>query len=210
MLIDPDGPPTMERMSLYHTALAHGSAQGLTRSQAAKQAYERARPGSNIIANLNLNEAYRRHYHIAHGTTLTSPHIGSLFTALNKENYQILLLLVGASRETRLAAADHRVHAEGRVQVIPQDLEEKAKAFPRRHPMYFKHADGIVLYWKRSLREDAVPVRKYHDGKAWTLDPLGFIAYKLHYASYRNDGDNALPQWESLEDLYLSRYAAKT
>ena len=87
VIVDPDR-YTMDLMNhTYRPLLTAGKKAELGAEEAARQAYNTARPGSNIIANLNFNKAFNDGHHIAHGTTMTSPFIGGMLKTLGQEGY---------------------------------------------------------------------------------------------------------------------------
>jgi hypothetical protein len=56
-----------------------------------------------------FNQAFDDGYHIAHGTTMTSPFIGGMLDNLGKEGYYRRLLLCSSPLETREAAGTKRI-----------------------------------------------------------------------------------------------------
>jgi hypothetical protein len=210
VLADPDR-YTMEYMNhSYRPLLSAGEKARLGVEEASKIAYDRARPGSNVIANLLLNEAFDNRFSIAHGTTLTSPFIGGLLHKLGEAGYERKLLLCWGPDQMRLDAARHRIEKEAHYQVTPDDFVEKGKLFPQRMEDYFTHGDHLVLYWKADLETPSAAVAEYHNGSLKVHDPKGYghyvSAYEQAIEALAKDGV-ALKDWSDLEDIYTSRHA---
>ena len=209
VLIDPDR-YTMPYMFVYQDLLSAGTKANLGAAEAAKVAYDRARPGSNIIASLNLNEATSKMYSVAHGTTGTAPTFGPVtLKKLGDMGYERKLLLVAAPDDVRTQAGQKRIEKEAHYQVDPTDFVEKGKAFPQRHADYFTHGDHVVLLWKPELEKPAVRAAEYKDGQRHTLDQAAFDSY---VAKYSNDSAALLdkgiilPAWAQLEQTYCDRF----
>jgi len=211
VIIDPDR-YTMSYMFTYHNLLSAGAKAVLGAEQAAKTAYDRARPGSNIISNTNQNEAFNGGYHVAHGTTLTAPEpvIRSVFRQLGEAGYERRLLLCYASDKVRIAAGGKRVSAEAHYQVDPSDFAVKGENFPQRHPVYFEQGDDIRLIWKHSVEERGVFAAQYVNGARIIKNQQAYDAYISQYNQAKlslAERSITIPQWDAVESKYTSRFA---
>ena len=112
-----------------------------------KAAYDKWRAGSTCIANAILEKALRGHYDIAHGTTMTGPFIWRLMTLVKEEGYHIALALCYCEDSVRLDAIKYRNEVQGFHQSSPEDAISKGRLFPKRMPLYFKHANELILFW---------------------------------------------------------------
>lgn len=142
--VDPDR-WVMLQMEMYQTLLARGATP--------EEAYTIARPASNIIANMLLNEGVAHGFHIAHGTTMTGPHAGGLLRTLGRNGYERRIIAVHAPLEARLAMRDHRIETEGFYQVTAEDFTNKSGAFFERLPVYFDRecVDHLIVKWKNDI-----------------------------------------------------------
>lgn len=212
IVIDPDR-YTMDYMFTYRNLLTAGKKAELGPEEAAKQAYDRARPGSNLISNTNLNEAFSRGYNIVHGTTSTTPFVGKFLQSLADEGYERRLLLCYAPDNMRVAAGEKRKGKEAHYQVDPSDFVEKGKAFPQRHEAYFANADHLVLFWKPQLEQNAIRAAEYRDGQKTILNQDAYDGYTQKYAADRQAlaAENiVIPAWGQIEQTYFSRYAGSS
>lgn len=211
VIIDPDR-YTMDYMNhTYRPMLSAGKKAELGAEEAARQAYERARPGSNIIANVMFNQAFDGGYHIAHGTTMTSPFIGGMLDNLGKEGYYRRLLLCSSPLETREAAGTKRIEKESHYQVNPDDFKDKRWLYPQRMADYFTHGDHLKLLWKPDVEQTATLAAEFKDGKKIIHNPDAFIAFVAHYEADRHvlevmEKPVNLPAWDKIESLYLNRH----
>lgn len=104
--VDPDRWGMLFMVNTYHGHLMAAStvADAPDFQTAQGRAYDIARPGSNFLTLEVLNEAVDGNYDIAHGTTMTGPHIKSLLSGLKQQGYEIDLLLCGAEDDMRAEA----------------------------------------------------------------------------------------------------------
>lgn len=209
VMVDPDR-YAMDYMNYtYRPLLSAGSKARLGFAQAAKQAYDRARPGSNIIANLILNEAVDRGYHVAHGSTLTSPFSGNLLQSIADAGYERHLMVVYADTATRVEAGKKRADAEAHYQVDTSDFEEKAGLFPQRMADYFRHGDLVTLFFKADVNDRAVPAARFKKGKRVVLNKQAFAAFTTQYeidrAKLMQKGTE-LPGFGDVQGIYEKRF----
>jgi hypothetical protein len=209
---DPDR-GALVRMYTYINMLDATHKAELGMEQAAVRAYDVNRPGSNIIANLEINEAVSGLYHLAHGTTLTGAVVPGLLGELGAEGYERRLLLTAAEEHVRWEALDKRNKVEGFYQVTPSDFAEKALLFPQRTPDYFRHGDHLILLWKHDLERRADRAAEFRDGKLDIIDRKAYGAYVDHYQQQRGALANlgkpvAIPEWAVVEGLYLGRLSS--
>ncbi len=143
--------------SMIHTYIPSLSAYNVTQTNNYKEllatAYEKWRSGSNYIANMIFNEAVSKRMNIAHGTTSTSPVMDRIYTRLKAHDYEIVLLLCGASDDARLRMINHRETSQAFAQSNHEDMLNKGKLFPQRFDTYFKHADRLYIYWTEDYRD---------------------------------------------------------
>ncbi len=208
VLIDPDR-WVMEYMThTYRPLLSAGAIAEYGVADAMMRAYTLARPGSNIIANLLLNEAFEEGRHIVHGTTLTTPHTADLLKKLGSEGYERRLMLCYSEEATRKDAAHHRMHVQGQYQVEASDLALKTRLFPQRMKDYFAHGDNLLLMWKDHATTEAVLAAEYTEGTMYVHDESAFDAFKNKYAADRaglkKDGIFLL-DWNDIETAYMNR-----
>ena len=210
---DPDR-GVMNYMGTYQDMLSAGTKAILTPQVAARVAYDRARPGSNIICNLMVNKAYDGGYHIAHGTTGTAPTFGKITLAnLGKRGYKRRLLLVAADDDLRIAAGHKRITTEAHYQVDPSDFVSKGRAFIERHGDYFAYGDHAILLHKSELETPATRAAEYKDGQRIILDQRAFNDYVDFYEAGRAKAAKknvTLPDWSALEATYTRRFAGPT
>lgn len=207
VIVDPDR-YVMEYMNFtYRPLLSAGEKARLGAEEAAKVAYDRARPGSNIIANLMLNEAFASRHHIAHGTTMTGPFIGGLLSKLGAAGYERRLILCGMDDQNRIEAGRRRIMLEAHYQVDPSDFVEKGKLFPQRMADYFTHGDHVVLMWKETVDAPAVKAAEYKNGMRVIHDEAAFDAFTADYERRRVSLGATLQTWNALESIYGARFA---
>ena len=96
-------------------------------------------------------------YSIAHGSTSTSPHMGSLYQRIKARGYRITLLLCYSNDETRRQCIANREKEQGFVQCDPNDVVEKGKMFPERFDVYFQYADELFFFWNDELTHGQLP-----------------------------------------------------
>lgn len=206
--VDPDR-YTMEYMNhTYRPLLSAGEKAKYGAEDAARRAYDLARPGSNIISNLLLNEGFQRRLHIAHGTTMTSPFVGGLLEKLGKAGYERRLLLCYGEDDMRVDAGQKRIEKEAHYQVDPSDFVEKGKLFPQRMTDYFVHADHLILMWKGDVEQRATRAAEYRDGQCIVKDQDAFDAFVNRYEAQRFELSHegiTIPSWSDVEDIYYSR-----
>ncbi len=156
--VDPD---RWGMLFMLYTYIAHMMGAAMTANAvdfkaAQVRAYNVCRPASNILTLEVMNEAVERGFSIAHGTTLTGPHVGSLMANLSQQGYEIDLLVCMASDETRAASAAHRCAAQGYYQSTPDDVLNKGILLTQRMETFFTHADRLSFYWRESATSNAV------------------------------------------------------
>lgn len=221
VMVDPDR-YAMEYMNYtYRPMLSAGEKARLGAEEAGKVAYNRSRPGSNIVSNLVYNQAFDGGYHIAHGTTMTSPFIGGMLQKLGEEGYYRRLLLCYAPDDVRVEAGNKRINKEAHYQVDPSDFINKGLMFPQRMGDYFTHGDHLKLLWKPELEKNAVLAAEYIDGKKIIRNQAAYDAFTVQYqkAATTNPDPNSvsiacdwqapetqyLPRWEEIEQKYFNR-----
>lgn len=213
VLVDPDR-FVMEFMNYtYRPLMGAGEIAKRGFVEAAKNGYETARPGSNIISNLLFNEAFDAGYHIVHGTTMTSPFVGGMLDTLAANGYQRRLYLCYSEEEVRADAGCKRLEQEGLAHGHPdhEDFAAKGKLFPQRMAEYFKHGDELVLMWKDDVAQRAVRAAEYTDGRLHIVDERAFTAFKDRYDAQRAtlaaEDQITLPAWDEMEATYAARFA---
>ena len=156
--VDPDrwGMAYMVNMYTAYMMAAGMTANATDFVSAQVRSYNVCRPASNILTLEVMNEAVERGFSIAHGTTLTGPHVGSLMANLSQQGYAIDLLVCMASDETRAASAAHRCAAQGYYQSTPDDVFNKGILLTQRMETFFTHADNLSFFWRESAASNAV------------------------------------------------------
>lgn len=214
--VDPDrwGISLMANMYHGHLMAAGMLANAPDFETAQRRAYDIARPASNIFSHENLNEAAAQGYDIAHGTTMTGPHIRSLLCALKGKGYEIDLLLCSAEDDMRADAQDYRSKVQGYYQSTPEDVRSKGQAFPKKVQDYFELADNLALFWRSDVTGNAVKAAVYTEGQKIILDQAAYDSFVNKYEADRyalaNPEGEAepvfLPSFVEVEQLYLSRF----
>ena len=201
VFVDPDR-GALEHMRTYRGLLTAGDKAGMGIKEAGIQAYDRARPASNVISNLIYNEAVEGGHNVIHGTTNTAPVVGKSLEKLKAAGYETKLLLVSASDDTRLASVQRRNDQEAFYQSTPEDFKQKSVMFAQRHMDYFKGADEVSLYWHDAPGKNAVKAAEYKEGALTVVNPEAFKAYTDKYETDRQKlaKDNiVVPSWAELE-----------
>lgn len=175
--------------------------RGTTGKDITKEEYEQWRGASNYIANNLLNEAFAQKLSMAHGTTATSPHMGSFYEKLKKQGYRISLMLVFSPDDTRQKAVKIR-EEKGANQVTPEDVVNKGKMFYDNMPIYFKWADDIQICYFDSFEKGIRKVASYSkDQGLKIIEDTEFKDAKKLYEAYRTSADGSkkkLPEFDSL------------
>lgn len=204
---DPDR-YVMEYMNYtYRPLMSAGMKAEYGHEAAAKRAYELARPGSNIIANLTINRALRERYNLAHGTTMTGPASEGLLRAIGERGYKRILMLCWAEEATREDMRRCRIDREAHYQVTDEDFVQKGLAFPQRMAAYFKQGDVIGIKWKDSVEGFAHLAAVYDAGKIKVFDSGAFEAFKNKYNADRFalvQQGKELPSWQDMEQSYFN------
>jgi len=149
--------------------------------EAQVKAYDICRPASNIISLEIMNDAVENGLSVAHGTTLTSPHVAGLLKNLKEKGYQIHLLICMASDETRSSAANHRCTAQGYYQSTPEDVREKGILLPQRMQTYFEYADELAFFWRKGANENAILAAQIKEQKFAIIDQEAYQAIVNHH-----------------------------
>lgn len=166
--------------------------------QTQRKAYNYWRGGSNFISTTLLNKAFERRYHIAHGTTATSPAVEKLYGALKKGGYKIQLFLCYARPETRKELIAHRVKVQANCQSSPKDAILQGKMFVERFSVYFKFADYLRLYWTYGVEKGSKEVAKIEQRKLFIKDSEGYRSFVEQYERDRKASLHVLPSWGDL------------
>lgn len=181
---------------------------------AQQRAYDVARPASNYITNDNINYFVENRLSFAHGTTMTSPHVGKLLKSLKDAGYEIDLLVCGAEDEMRAEAAKYRSTEQGLYQATPEDVINKGLAFPQRMHDYFEFADNLKIFWRDDVTADAVHAATFSDGKIEVHSTDAYVRFTNKYdedcVKLANPKDGSepirLPEFEVHEATYVSRF----
>ena len=212
LIADPDR-YVMEYMFTYRNLLRAYDKARLGVADASKQAYDRTRPGSNIISNLLLNKAFNGGYNIIHGTTMTGGAVDSMLEKLGNKGYERRLLLCYADDETRVQAGEKRITSECHYQVDPSDFVTKGGAYPQKHGVYFNRGDDIRLMWKNAVNERAVKAAQYIGGLIIVHDEEAYAAYIRKYEADRKKLGSAgttIPSFSDVEQVYVNRFKPST
>ena len=180
--------------------------------KALANAYDVARPGSNIIAGVILNQAFDSLMHIAHGVTLTHPASEGSLRKLGEAGYERRLLVVDSPKQTRKAAQQKRLD-EGTYHVLPRDFEDKAVQATQRQEVYFRQADHLILLWKPEVNRRAIRAAEYQDGKITIVNDSAYDAYASKYENDRRSlearGLPSLKSWSQVERGFFDRFSGK-
>ena len=123
-------------------------------------AYNKWRPGSNAAAQLILANLIRENYAFYFGSTSSHPATGLLFDFLKKRGYQIRLIHVTASDETRWKSIQERNNTF--FKTTEEDIKAKGLAVSERiNDTYLKYADQIDFYYRGGPRENTVLAAKW-------------------------------------------------
>lgn len=132
----------------------------LESSSNALEAYNKWRPGSNAAAHLILANLIRESYAFYFGSTSSHPSTGLFFDFLKKRGYQIRLVHVTASDETRLKSIQERDKTF--VKTTQEDIKTKGLAVSERiYDTYLKYADQIDFYYRGGPKEEALLAAKW-------------------------------------------------
>lgn len=182
---------------------------------AQRRFYDVGRPASNYSTLRVLNDAVHRGYDVAHGTTMTSPHVGGLLQSIKGAGHDIHLLVCSASDELRMELVQHRIGKQGNYQSTPEDVRNKGILLPQRMPIYFEAADTLLLFRKDKPFESANCIAQYADGQKGILDQTGYNAFIQQYhqayqtlCEMQKAGEEvSLPpqNFAALEALYTAR-----
>lgn len=166
---DPDAVSLKNMIYTYRQSLSYADfATAQSNHFALKAAYDKWRGASNYINHEIMQVAFGGEhgsdakYSIAHGSTSTSPHMGSLYQKIKARGYQISLLLCYSSDKTKRQAIERREKEQGFVQCDPRDVVEKGKMFPERFDTYFQYADELRFYWNNELTHGQLPAPCAH------------------------------------------------
>lgn len=141
--IDPDRATLLHMSNTYKKDIE-------TKTRTIEEAYTHWRDASNFIANLFLAKALKEGYAIAHGTTMTSPAITKLFTALKQDFKRSTTLLHISCNESVRKASEEQRRARGVVQCTWEDFATKMTMFCDRLPDY-RLADKIDFYFRSDM-----------------------------------------------------------
>lgn len=215
--VDPDRWGMLFMAHTYHAYLMSAGmiAHAADFETAQRRAYDIARPASNYLTLEILNAAVEGRFDIAHGTTMTSPHIGGLLNGLKANGYEIDLLLCGAEDDMRADAQIYRANVQGYYQSTPDDVRTKGMGFAERMADYFTLSDNLTLFWRNGVTENAIKAASYTQGVKTVLDETAFDRFVQKYESDRYtlahpaQGPSViLPAFAAGEQAYLSRPAA--
>lgn len=161
---DPDAVSLRHMNYTYRESLTYFDfATASSNHIALKNAYDKWRGASNYINHEIMQLAFGGEYgtdakySIAHGSTSTSPHIGSLYQRIKARGYRITLLLCYSNDETKIQSIANREREQGFVQCDPNDVVEKGKMFPERFDVYFQYANELFFYWNDDLSHKKLP-----------------------------------------------------
>ena len=203
--VDPDRYVMLE-MKTYADALKNAQEPGRTPPEGAIKAYDAARPGSNSIANRLLNEAVATGRHVAHGTTLTTPHAAKLLDSLCERGYERHLLLVSAPDDFRQAAVEHRNTVEGFDQVTPADFRAKGKDATLRTADWLGHTDRASVFLNNDLgQEPALAATFTPEAGLRVQDASAYNAYVQDYHDQRDrlqTEGKVIPTWDACTDRF--------
>lgn len=216
--VDPDrwGMSFMTNAYHGHLMAAGTIANAPDFETAQSRAYDVARPASNYLTLEILNQAADANYDIAHGTTMTGPHIRSLINGLKDEGYEIDLMLCSAEDDMRADAQQYRANVQGYYQSTPEDVRSKGIAFPQKMADYFELADNLSLFWRDGVTENGIKAATYENGQKTILDQDAYDSFVNKYEADRHalatgqHGDIVkLPAFEDVEKLYTARFSSK-
>lgn len=199
--IDPDM-WTMKMM--IHSYQGYLMSQGMiaeakTFKAAQIKAYDLCRPASNYYSLKWMNEAAENGYDIAHGTTMTSPHVGGLMDSIKNKGYDVHLIVLAAPDDIRGQASSYRQETQANYQSTPEDVISKGAAFHERMPTYFDKADKLSLRWRNAVQGDAVVAAIYDKGQKTIVDEQAYNDFVSFY-----QGDMAV-----CEQTYAQKFVIK-
>lgn len=161
----------LESVNLYEVS------QRKTFQEVLESAYHKWRGGSNYIWNTLTNEAFAGKYHIALGSTSSSPFIEQHYKILKSQGYQIELVLCGSKDQNRVASLDHRAKEQGFIQIAEKDIMDKGRMFYERMPIYFQYADVLHIYWTEDFKKGSIKVATFDHGKKTVFDQKGLDSF---------------------------------
>jgi len=126
-------------------------------------AYDHWREASNLLANVFLAYAIDQGYAIAHGTTMTSPHIATMLSFLKNHDYTRVLQHVNCPDDVRLSTEEIRRQG-GIFQCTDEDLINKGVDFHKRLGDYLANSDKVIFYYRPSIETTIVAATKDSDG----------------------------------------------
>jgi hypothetical protein len=170
-----------------------------------EDAYHFLRAGSNIIANNVLNSAVGHNYHIAHGSTLSSPQSENLLANIGNAGYTRRLLLCDAPDATRADLEANR-QQQGDFHVTAEDFKSKSYGFCKNMSMYFKQGDELKIYWTPNKQTGAILAATYEKGQRTVLNPEALAAFVKNYEQKRSELNQNLPAWQEIEANYAQRF----
>lgn len=128
------------------------------------QAYTHWRDASNFMANFLLALALKEGFAIAHGTTMTSPHIKKMLQSIQSTyDYQIELLHLTVEEPIRVASKLKR-ESSGDFRCTQVDFENKLAMFHHRLPDYLLTAQKIDFYFRSEMDKNRL-VATFRDGE---------------------------------------------
>ncbi|MEM8833011.1 MAG: zeta toxin family protein [Pseudomonadota bacterium] len=175
---------------------------------AQRRAYDVARPASNFITLEVLNAAAKKKANIAHGTTMTSPHISSLLNSIKGEGYDITLLLCDAPDDVRAAGQEFRSSVQGYYQATPEDIRNKGWDFPQRMEDYFKYGDILEVFWTDSFDSETEHAATFDKGELTVHSNGAFSRFINNYIEKSRtlaERGTRLPSFDSIRTSYLGR-----
>ncbi len=166
-----------------------------------EDAYHFMRPGSNMIANTLFNKAVEGRHHIAHGTTLTSPHTERNLMNLGEAGYEKRLLLCDAPQAAREDMKAYR-ESTGDHHATQKDFIDKDIGFAKNMGAYFTQGDDVRVFWKAERKADAVLAASYKDGVKTVHNPEALQSFVARYNEKRQQNPKEkLPSWDELERM---------
>lgn len=134
---DPDAVCLKQMKHTYQADCAQGMSQ--------TDAYAKWRPASNAINQWILANLLKAGYNIAFGTTSTSEHTARFFEFVKSHGYNITVLHITASDETRWKSIQDR--DKEFVQTTEKDIREKGgMIFERISDTFFAQANEVYFY----------------------------------------------------------------
>lgn len=116
-----------------------------------EECYEKWRGASNFISNTLVGIALGEGYAIAHGTTLTSPHVVRSLKAISKRfGYERELLHITADEALRIESVE-RVRERGEHQATDDDMANKGHRFFHMLMTYAGNFERIGFYYRPEM-----------------------------------------------------------